>query len=153
MNAMTTKPSRVPEHLNVAFTTGHAEVMPPRDRRFFAVDIVKLTNAQQHAQHLEAHAAHIVAQQRASGIRVRLCSTGTYSLYNAAGQFIGRTPPVGTPPHIAPALAKNAAARMAYSEELANVCRLADLDYENTGTVMPSTIATIRALLLTIGAV
>lgn len=140
----------------IIFETGAPNeqgAMPPDtgNRRFTTFDIVKLTNAQQHAEHLRAHADFLTEHQRASGIRARLCSTGSYSLYDAQGRYIGRT----APPHSLCCLGatklKSAAARMAYSEELAAVCRDADGDYEATGTVSSTTIANIRALLTVVG--
>lgn len=112
------------------------------------------TNAKHQAERLQAHADFLTERQRQSGIRVRICSTGCYSLYDAAGHFIGRTAPVaaGLDIDIAPARLKTAAARMAYSEELANACRLVDLDVEASGAVSASTIERIRGLLGAIGA-
>ena len=115
-------------------------------------DQLKLVIAQQHAERLHAHADHLTAYQRASGMRIRLCSTGCYAVYNAEGNFIARTPPPGTLTGLPSAALKTAAARMAFSEELANVCRRADQDFESTGTVSDSVVATIRQLLNTIEA-
>lgn len=152
---MISKPLHVPPHMNLVFATSSPDVMPPgeeTDRRFFTVDLVKLANAQQHAEHLRKHADYIVAKQRASGIRVRLCSTGCFAMYNAAGNFIGRTAPAGSLASIPPAALKTTAVRMAYSEELAAACRAADLDVERTGAVSAETITTIRSLLSVVGA-
>lgn len=109
--------------------------------------IAKPTNAQQYAARLQAHTDHLTAHQRASGVRIRLCSSGCYAVYNAEGNFIARTPPPGTLTGLPAAALKTSAARMAYSEELANVCRAADIDFETSGSVSPATVAAIRKLL------
>lgn len=140
---------------NIVSMSSHADQLPQADntdRRFFAVDTVKLMNAHQHANHLHAHADHLTSYQRASGVRIRLCNSGCYTMYNAEGNFIGRTPPPGTLTGLPSAALKTAAARMAYSEELAHVCRLADIDFERSGTVAPGTVTEIRKLLSAIGA-
>jgi hypothetical protein len=143
MNIMT-KPN-----LNLVFASGHRDALPLTDdnRRFFAVDPVKLMNDQLHAERLQAHADFLTAQQRASGVRARLCSTGCYSLYDAEGHYIGRSAPARSPGGVPQAKLGTVAARMAYSEELASSCRQADRDYEASGTVSAATIAGIRALL------
>lgn len=112
-----------------------------------------MTNSKNaHAAHLQAHGEHLLAHQRASGARIRQCSTGCYSIYNAQGNFIGRTPPPGTLTGLPIEELRMAAARMAYGKELATVCRLADIDFELTGTVAVSTMETIRKLLASIAA-
>ena len=113
-------------------------------------DQVKQIAAQQHVKHLHAHANHLTAYQRESGMRIRLCSTGCYAVYNMEGNFIARTPPAGTLTGLPVGALKSAAARMAYSEELVNVCRLADVEFESAGTVSEGTVAMIRKLLMTI---
>jgi hypothetical protein len=114
-------------------------------------DPLKLTNAQQHAEHLRAHADFLTERQRASGIRARLCSTGCYSLYDAEGHYIGRTAPPLSLCCLGATKLATAAVRMAHSEELVGACRDADADYEEAGAVSPATIARIRALLLVPG--
>lgn len=139
---------------NFATTTGSASPLSAHTegRRFFVVDPVKLNNAQQHAEQLQAHYDFLTTRQRESGMRIRLCSTGCYSVYDAGGHFIGRTTTPDTWSGVPAMQLKNVAARMAFSEELANICRQADLDFERTGTVSPGTISTIRSLLGAIGA-
>lgn len=137
-NINETSPATIAPVFNSALA---ADVMQPR------FDQVKLINAQQNAARLHAHADHLTAHQRASGVRIRLCTTGCYAVYNAEGNFIARTSPPGTLTGLPAAALKTAAARMAFSEELTTVCRAADMDYESSGTVSPATIAAIRKLL------
>ncbi|KQW97121.1 hypothetical protein ASC94_10025 [Massilia sp. Root418] len=139
-------------HLNMVFASGHADAMPvdSTDRRFFVIDPLATTNAQQFAERMRAHHAHIEAHQRASGVRARLCTQGCYTLYSQQGQFIGRTVSAGAAGHTAATL-RLMAARMAHSEELANMCRLVDLDYERSGAVSSESMALLRKLLTTIG--
>jgi hypothetical protein len=47
---------------------------------------------------------------------------------------------------------RTAAARMAYSSEMAGVMRTASLDYELSGAVAPETVSLMRRLLEDIGA-
>jgi hypothetical protein len=111
----------------------------------------KPTSAQQYAARMQAHADHLTAHQRASGLRIRLCSSGCYAVYNAEGNFIARTAPLGTLTGLPTTALKTSAARMAYSEELATVCRAADIDFETSGSVSPATVAAIRKLLADLG--
>lgn len=85
-------------------------------------------------------------------MRIRLCATGWYSLYNDQGQLIARTLPANNQVNLNAGQLRTGAARMAYAEELAAVCRVADLDYEQSGIVAASTIMAIRQLLSDIGA-
>lgn len=107
---------------------------------------------QQFTARLQAHTDHLTAHQRASGVRIRLCSSGCYAVYNAEGNFIARTPPPGTLTGLPAAALKTSAARMAYSEELVTVCRAADIDFEFSGSVSSATVAAIRALLTQVDA-
>lgn len=112
----------------------------------------KLVTRQAQEARIQAHNDFLTKTQRDSGIRIRLCATGTYSIYNDAGHFVARSAPVTTG-HAAPLFdVRTAAARMAYSEELAAVCRAADLDYESTGTVSPETVNIIRTILRLVAA-
>lgn len=74
-------------------------------------------------------------------------------MYNAQGNFIGRSAPAGTLTGLSASAMRTAAARMAYSEEMANTLRLVDLDYERNGTISPATVDAIRALFSVVGAV
>lgn len=139
---------------NFAITSGIASPLnaETEGRRFFVVDPAKLQNAQRQAEQLQAHYDFLTTRQRESGMRIRLCSTGCYSIYDASGHFIGRTTTPDTWSGVAVSRLRTVAARMAFSEDLANVCRLADIDFERTGTVAPATISMIRKLLSDIGA-
>lgn len=114
-------------------------------------DPIKLANAQLKAAHIQAHYDFLTTRQRESGMRMRLCSTGCFSLYNAAGQFIGRTAPPSAPFGVPPASLKTTAACMAHSDEMAQLCRQVDADYEHAGAVSPETIGRIRELLSAVG--
>jgi hypothetical protein len=122
------------------------------ERGFLVGDPLKLQNAQQHADQLQAHYDFLTTRQRESGMRIRLCSTGCYSIYDAGGHFIGRTTAPDTWSGVPMSQLKTVAARMAHAEELVVVCRQADLDFERTGTVSSATVTTIRELLSVIGA-
>jgi hypothetical protein len=140
---------------NIAFLPSAAAPVTnatPVHQLSVAVDPLKLVNAQLHAERLQAHYDFLTTRQRESGMRIRLCSTGCYSIYDASGHFIGRTTTPDTWSGVAASQLKTVAARMAFSEELANVCRLADMDFERTGTVAPGTIVAMRTLLGAIGA-
>lgn len=135
---------------NYIFASGCMEALPGVDnsRRFFVLDPLAANNARQHADAWRSAQAEQEYRQRESGVRVRLCTTGSYTLYDRRGRFIGRTLPV-TPDalDVPPA---TMAARMAYSEELASACRMVDQDYEAIGSVSPVTVALLRKLLSTI---
>ena len=118
----------------------------PGDAAHLANDLLR-PMPQQFTARVQAHFDHLKAHQRASGKRIRLCTSGCYAVYNAEGYFIARTAPPGMLTGLPLADLKTAASRMAYSEELAILCRAADIDYENTGTVAPATIVAIRKLL------
>ncbi|WP_343728502.1 hypothetical protein [Duganella sp.] len=139
---------------NFVFASSDMDALKPEcgDRRFFAIDETKLSNAQLHAAHLHAHADHLTAYQRASGARIRQCSTGCFSIYNVEGRFIARTPPPGTLAGLPAAAMKVAASQMAYSDELAGACRAVDADFERNGAVSAETVTSIRNILNLIGA-
>lgn len=135
---------------NFSFVSQPTAAMPEAsnpDRRFFVIDPVKALNSQQHAEQLQAHYDFLTTRQRESGMRIRLCSTGCYSIYDAGGHFIGRTTTPDTWSGVPAGHLKNVAARMAHSEELLDVCRAADRDYESAGVVSNVTVQRIRALL------
>ena len=78
-----------------------------------------------------------------------LCLVGaTYSLANGRGERIAM---VSVVPQGLGAT-RTAAARMAYSSEMAGVMRAASLDYELSGTVSSETVSLMRRLLEDIGA-
>ncbi|WP_317205451.1 hypothetical protein [Janthinobacterium sp.] len=104
-------------------------------------------NAQHFAERRQAHADFLTARQRDSGMRVRRCSTGCFSLYSAAGHFIGRTAQALDDTDGAPTISRAAAVAMAFSTEMASALRLLDIDFEMTGTVGSDTVAQIRRVL------
>lgn len=133
----------------------NAADLPPvfaSGRRSLVVDPLKVQTAQQHVDQLQAHYDFLTTRQRESGMRIRLCSTGCYSIYDAGGHFIGRTTAPDTWSGVPVSRLKTVAARMAHAEELVVVCRQADLDFERTGTVSSATVTAIRELLSVIGA-
>jgi len=150
-----------PRNFNFSVTSGVFSVPPGVDdgRRFSVIAMQPGCEEQspapsartQSAERARQHHAFIEAQQRASGVRARPCPTGCYSLYNAHGQFIGRTVS-GDGGGFCKSTLRTMAMRMAHSEELANACRMVDQDYEAMGTVTPVTVALLRKLLGTIGA-
>ncbi|MBY0237887.1 MAG: hypothetical protein K2X55_01085 [Burkholderiaceae bacterium] len=138
--------------LTYAMTTGDMNTLRDLgDRRFSVVGQPAhvLSASQRSAEHTRQHHTFIEAQQRASGVRARPCSTGCYSLYNAHGQFIGRTV-TGDGGGFCKSTLRAMATRMAHSEELAAACRMVDQDYEAFGAVTPMTVALMRKLLSTI---
>jgi hypothetical protein len=138
---------------NFYFASGHADFIRRdiTERRFAVVGATHpaAPHSQKLAENARAHHAFIEAQQRSSGVRARLCSTGCYSLYNAHGQFIGRTV-TGDGGGFCKSTLRTMAVRMAYADDLASACRMVDQDYEATGTVTPVTVALLRKLLNTI---
>ncbi|MDC8756233.1 hypothetical protein [Janthinobacterium fluminis] len=122
------------------------------DQRLSRGDCTAITNTQRQADHIQAHADFLTERQRKSGIRTRLCSTGCYSMYDAKGYFIGRTPPPGTLLGVDGASLREAAARMAMSAELLGACRLVDQDWTAAGAVSAETVAQIRDLLSSLAA-
>lgn len=91
----------------------------------------------------------LIERQRISRVRVHLRSSGCYSLYDAAGHFIGHTSPPGAYTGLGATDLKAAASRMALSEEMLTVCRQLDLDVEATGAVSSATVDLARSLLQT----
>lgn len=110
-------------------------------------DFTATTNAQRHAEQIQAHADFLTERQRKSGVRTRLCSTGCYSMYNAEGLFIGRTPPPGTMLGADGESLGEVALRMAMSAELLGACHLVDEDWTAGGAVSTETVTKIRGLL------
>lgn len=98
------------------------------------------------------HGKFLIERQRQSGIRVRLCSSGRYSLYNASGHFMAHTPGPDNYTGIKASELKAAAIRMALSDEMLQACRKVDADVELTGAVTGTTVDLVRALLATMGA-
>ncbi len=80
--------------------------------------------------------------------RLRLGVGPTFSVTNGRGERIALVSVV--PRGLGSARA--AAARMAYSAETTGALRLASIDYEQTGAVLPETISLMRRLLDDIGA-
>ncbi len=115
--------------------------------RLTASDRAGVTNAQQYAAQMLAHAEYLIEHQRRSGARVRPCLTGCYSLYDKAGHYIGKTPPSGALLGVAPELLKASAMSMALGGDMLNILRLVDADVEASGTVASATVDLARALI------
>jgi hypothetical protein len=146
--------AKTPFYLVLTTPSGRDDVQrdADRSRRCFSFDPFARPSASDRAARLRDHAEWLAARQRASNVRIRLCLTGCYSIYNDQGQFVARTPTPSDLFGLSAGHMRTSAARMAYAEELAAVCRVVDLDYEQSGSVAPSTIVAMRELLATIGA-
>lgn len=133
---------------------GHIDALPDMDEGRYMPSSVPLhvSSAEHRADMVQAHYDFLTARQRESGVRVRLCSTGRYSIYNAAGHFIATTTTPGTWAGVSVEQLQTAAMRMAYSEELHAVAVAADADFEKLGTVSEDTVRQIRALLTKVDA-
>ena len=104
-------------------------------------------DAPQYSERFQAHIDFLNDRQRKSGVRLRLCTTGCYSIYNANGQYMARTAPPGALLGVGPAALKAAAVNMAMSDDMLAALRLVDGDTEKYGAVTVSTVTHIRDLL------
>lgn len=133
---------------------GHIDALPDMDEHRYmpALFPAQVAPADHRADMVQAHYDFLTKRQRDSGVRVRLCTTGCYSLYSADGHFIARTTAPTTWCGMSPERIQTAAMQMAYGEDLAAACRAADQDVKQTGAVSEATVRTIRALLTKVDA-
>lgn len=133
---------------------GHIDALPDMDEHRYMPSSapIPVSAAAHRADLVQAHYDFLTTRQRESGVRVRLCATGCYSIYDADGHFIGRTTTPNTWMGQTAEAIQTAAMRMAYSEELHAAARAADDDFEKLGAVSVETVQMIRALLMKVDA-